>query len=184
MKFSSRGYRLLILLVNIFWAIPTFAEPWSLINRETPRPETTAGIPHIQLGVNAVPELSAELLQRVAKIASVDLRSTIVGRSGSTGFWLHEDITLARPESIIRGREFAHLHPDGSLHASLPPELALIAIEAGWAIHHPWAAKKRGMKGFVMIYTPMSNNELEVVFRLVMESYGYVTGKDTDSTDG
>lgn len=107
----------------------------------------------MQIEVEAVPRLSAELLQRVSMIAGADLHGTIVGRSGSTGFWLHEDIKLARPETIVRGREFAHLHSDGSLHASLPPVLAAKAIDAGWAIQHPWAANKRGMKGFVMRYT-------------------------------
>lgn len=183
MKFSLRGCCLLIIVTNAFWVIPASAEPRNLPIRENPRPETTAGIPHIQIDVEAVPELSAELLQRVSKTAGVDLRGTIVGRSGSTGFWLHEDIKLARPGAIVRGREFAHLHPDGSLHASLPPELAVKAIDAGWAIHHPWAAKKRGLKGFVMIYTPVSKDELEVVFHLIMESYEFVTGKDAASTD-
>ncbi len=159
------------------------AELRSLPIRENPRPETTVSIPHIQIGVESVPELSAELLQRVSKITGVDLRSTVVGRSGSTGFWLNEDMRLARPGSIIRGREFAHLHPDGSLHASLSADLALKAIEAGWAIHHPWAAKKRGFEGFVMIYTPTSQNELEVVLQLIVESYGFITGQDTALTN-
>ena len=182
MRFSLRGCCLLIIVTNAFWAIPVSAELRNLPIRENPRPETTDRIPHIQIDVEAVPELSEELLQRVSEIAGVDLRGTIVGRFGSTGFWLHENIKLARPGAIVRGREFAHLHPDGSLHASLPPELAVEAIEAGWAIPHPWAAKNRGLKGFVMIYTPLSKDELEVVFHLIMESYGFITGKNTAST--
>ncbi len=182
MESSFRGYCLLIIVISAFWAISASAEFRDLPIRENPRPETTDCVPHIQIDVVAVPELSAELLQRVSKIAGVDLRGTVVGRSGSTGFRLHEEVKLVRPGAIVRGREFAHLHPDGSLHASLPPELAVKAIEAGWAIHHPWAAKKRGLKGFVMIYTPVSKDELEVVFHLIMESYGFVTGKDAVST--
>jgi len=157
------------------WLVPALAEI-HLPKRDTPRPVTTDGIPHIQIDVEAVPEIVAELLDRVSTIPGVELRRTIVGRAGSTGFWVEDDTKLARPESIIRGREFAHLHPDGSLHASLPPELALNAVDAGWAIHHPWAAKKRGLEGFVMIYTPMSDDELDVVFELVKESYAFVSG--------
>ena len=178
MNFLLRGWCLLVVVTSACWAIPATAELRNLPIRESPRPVTTDSIPHIQIDVEAVPELSAELLRRVSKIAGVELRSTVVGRSGSTGFWLNEDINLARPDAIVRGREFAHLHPDGSLHASLSPELAVKAIEAGWAIQHPWAAKKRGLNGFVMIYTPVSKSELEVVFDLVMESYRFVTGKD------
>lgn len=75
------------------------------------------------------------------------------------------------------GREFAHLHKDGSLHASLKPELAVEAIEAGWAVAHPWANQRKGWEGFVMIFTPTTSDELEVVKRLVEDSYSFVTGK-------
>lgn len=158
------------------WLVPTFADIQDLPTRESPRPVTTKGIPHIQIDIEVVPELSSELLERVSAIPGIKLNRTIVGRAGSTGFWLDDDIAPIRPESIIRGREFAHSHPDGSLHASLPPDLATRAIDAGWAIHHPWASSKRGMEGFVMIYTPTTQKELEVVFELVKESYRYVAG--------
>lgn len=163
---------------SVFWVIPVTAEIQKLPKREAPRPVTTDGIPHIQIGVEAVPEIAAQLLERVSKITGIELRGTIVGRAGSTGFWLSDGINMARPDSIIRGREFAHSHPDGSLHASLPPELAVEAIEAGWAIHHPWASKKQGLEGFVMIYTPANKDELEVVFKLVKESYSFVSGNE------
>lgn len=35
-----------------------------------------------------------------------------------------------------------------------------------------------------MIYTPGSKEELEVVFRLVVESYNFVTGQDFSTVDG
>ena len=157
--------------------LTVYADIEKLPFRGTPKPVTTQGIPHIQIDVEAVPELSKSLLLQVSTLEGVDLRGTIVGRSGSTGFWLKEDVNLARPDSIVRGREFAHLHPDGSLHASLPPELANKAIDAGWAVHHPWAGKKRGLEGFVMLYTPQTKDEMDVVFQLVEESYRFVTGQ-------
>ncbi len=177
MKFSLKGWGPLIFATSVLWGAAASGEFAELPNRETPRPVTTDSIPHIQLDVEPVPEVSVELLQRVSKIPGIDLRGTIVGRSGSTGFWLNEAQSLARPDAIIRGREFAHLHPDGSLHASLPPQLAVRAVNAGWAIPHPWAAKKPGLEGFVMIYTPASPEELKVVVELIKESYNYVTGK-------
>ncbi len=177
MKNSTKLCCLPIVTAIAFWWVSASAEIQHLPNRETPRPVTTDGIPHIQIDVEAVPEIAAELLDRVSAMPGVELRRTVVGRAGSTGFWVKDDMKLVRPESMIRGREFAHAHPDGSLHASLPPELAVKAIEAGWAIHHPWAAKKRGLEGFVMIYTPVSEDELSVVLELVKESYGFVSGK-------
>ena len=108
----------------------------------------------------------------------------MVSLPGAKGFWLNEGVTLARPDVIVGGREFAHIHPDGSLHASLSPELAVQAVDAGWAIHHPWAKQRPGWEGFVMIYTPVSKDELEVIFQLVLGSYNFVTGRDVASVDG
>ncbi len=146
--------------------------------RSGPIPQTTNGVPHIQIGAEAIPELSSELLRRVSDLPGVDIRATIISLPGAKGFWILDDVTLARPNAIVGGREFAHLHPDGSLHASLSPDLAKDAVEAGWAAHHPWADQRPGWEGFVMIFSPMDREELEVVMQLVEGSYKFVTGKD------
>ncbi len=153
------------------------AQEINLPMRETPRPETTNGVPHVQIGVDADPELSEELLRRVATFPGVMLGETRVSLPGAIGFQLRNDVTLAHPKAIVGGREFAHVHPDGSLHASLSPETARAAVEAGWATPHPWSDQRAGWEGFVMIYTPVSAAELEVVFQLVQSSYAYVTGR-------
>ena len=129
-------------------------------------------------GVEVVPEIPSALLRRVSSVPGIEIGETIVSLPGAKGFWISKDVPLARPDVIVRGREFAHLHPDGSLHASLSPEHANEAVSSGWAIHHPWADQRPGWEGFVMIYTPGSMDELEVVFQLVVESYNFVTGKD------
>ncbi len=144
--------------------------------RETPIPQTTNGVPHVQIGVQPVPELSQALLNRVGRFPGVNLGATRVSLPGAVGFQLEGDMTLAHPEVIVGGREFAHLHPDGSLHASLEPDLARAAIAAGWAIAHPWASERDGWEGFVMIYTPTTEDELGVVIHLVEQSYSFVTG--------
>ena len=157
--------------------IPALAKDLALPLRETPRPETTNGVPHVQLGVEAKPELSDELLRRVAGLPGVNLGPTRVSLPGATGFQLADDVPLAKPKAIVGGREFAHIHPDGSLHASLAPDTARAAVAAGWAIAHPWANQREGWEGFVMIYTPVNDNEVDVVFQLVQSSYSYVTGR-------
>lgn len=158
----------------------TIAHSETLPMREAPRPVTTDGVPHVQIGVDVVPDLAEELLQRVAELPGVDVRDTVVSLPGALGFWLDDAMELERPEVIVGGREFAHLHPDGSLHASLSPELAMEAVEAGWAVMHPWAALRPGWDGFVMIYTPLTDSELDVVFDLVTASYTYVTGRTVE----
>ena len=101
---------------------------------------------------------------------------TIISLPGAKGFWLQEELPLERPEVIVGGREFAHVHPDGSLHASLNPSDAIAAIDAGWAIAHPWANKRPGWEGFVMIYTPTNIEEAQMVYRLIADAYEYITG--------
>lgn len=162
---------------------PALAETENLPVRSSPIPPTTNGVPHVQIGVEAVPEISEALLRRVSSIPGVEIRPTVISLPGAKGFWLSEDLTLARPDVIVGGREFAHIHPDGSLHASLSPELAGEAVEAGWAIHHPWANQRPGWEGFVMIYTPGTRDEMEVVFELILGSYNFVTGRQETTTN-
>ena len=145
--------------------------------RTTPIPQTTNRVPHVQIGVKPVPELSEALLKHVEGFPGVKLGPTRVSLPGAVGFQLEPGMTLARPEVVVGGREFAHLHPDGSLHASLDPEVAEAAVQAGWAVAHPWANEREGWEGFVMIYTPLTEFELDVVQRLVEGSYTYVTGQ-------
>ena len=145
--------------------------------RKTPIPQTTNGVQHVQIGIEPVPSISSELLDRVAQFPGVGIRPTVVSLPGALGFRISDDVPLSHPESIAGGREFAHLHPDGSLHASLPPELAKLAAQAGWAVAHPWADQRPGWEGFSMIFTPQNHDELEVVASLVAQSYEFVTGR-------
>jgi|GEM_PF-729077 hypothetical protein len=169
---------LIMLGATILASFPAFAASDTLPVRSGPAPYTSKHVPHIQVGVEAVPEVSAALLRRVEDMPGVSIRDTIVSMAGALGFWLDESIPTAHPEVIVKGREFGHIHPDGSLHISLSPGLAARAVEAGWAIAHPWAKTRPGWEGFVMIYTPRTMAEMETVFQLVRGSYEFITGKD------
>lgn len=113
----------------------------------------------MQIGVSPNLEINETFLLEVSKLPGVEIRPTIVSLPGAKGFWLDESLSLVHPEVIVGGREFAHIHPDGSLHASLPPDRAKEAVEAGWAVAHPWANQRQGWEGFVMLYTPQSQEE-------------------------
>src|SRR6056297_1700483 len=175
------GFRPLIFVstaVSLFAvAAPTFAQDVAFPMRDGARPETTSGVPHVQIGVLPVHELSEEMLRQVAEFPGVVLGATHVSLPGAVGFQLTRDAPIAQPQAIVGGREFAHLHPDGSLHAALHPETALAAIDAGWAVAHPWADQRPGWEGFVMIYTPLDEAELDVVLRLVRSSYTFGSGQ-------
>lgn len=154
----------------------------SLPRRAGPRPATHKGMPHAQIGVRPVPEVNAELFRRCFSLPDVRNEPTRLSVPGARALWLSEDLSLAHPEVIVVGREFAHIHPDGSLHASLPPERAREAIEAGWAEPHPLAAVM-GDVGMVMLYTPRTMEELDVIFQLVVDSYNFVTGRSVNATE-
>lgn len=154
-----------------------------LPKRDGATPRTTSGVPHIQIGAKANPQLSERLLARVSALPEVKIRATVISLPGAKGFWISETVDLAKPDAIVGGREFAHLHPDGSLHASLSPKRAREAVRAGWATMHPWAKSRPGWEGFVLIYTPRTVDETDTVFRLVVDGYNYVTGRSLVASD-
>jgi len=145
-------------------------------------PETTTGIPHVQIGVELVSEVNEELFRRVYSIPGIENRPSVI--AGWQGLWLTEEVTVIVPEALISGREFGHIHDDGSLHIFLEPSRANEAEKTCWAIFHPFAVQRlSGWDGFVMLYTPQSFNELDVTFQLIVDGYNYVTGQNLLATD-
>ena len=149
--------------------------PTSFPERKRSRPATNQGMPHAQIGIRPIAAINDELFRRSFSLPMVQNRPTVISVPGARALWLDEGLPLAHPEVIARGREFAHIHPDGSLHLSLPPERAREAVEKGWAEPHP-IASYIGIDGMVMLYTPLDQEELEVVFQLIVESYTFVAG--------
>ena len=133
-------------------------------------------MPHSQIGVEPDPVVDRELRRQAYALPGVLDRPSVISVAGARALWLADDVDLLRPETILRGREFAHFHPDGSLHATLPPERAQEAIAAGWAEPHP-IAEHLGMAGLVMLYTPRTLEEMAVVMALIVDSYNFVTGR-------
>ncbi len=146
------------------------------------RPPTQKSMPHAQIGVEPKPEVYAELFRRCFALPGVEDRPSVISVPGARALWLKDELLLAHPEVIVAGREFAHIHPDGSLHATLKAERAGEAIAAGWAERHPMA-ELIGREGLVMLYTPMDLEELDIIFQLVVDSYNYVTGRDEEAAD-
>ena len=155
----------------------------ALPQRLAPLTQTSGTVPHVQINVQAVPEVDAALFRRVFSLPDVENRPTIVSLPGARGIWIDEKVPLSHAEAIASGREFAHIHPDGSLHAPLPYGRALEAVAAGWAERHPWADQQAGWEGLVMLFTPQSMEELDVTFQLIVESYNHVTGRGVQASD-
>lgn len=99
---------------------PTLTDADNLQIYTAPIPQTTDGVPHLQIGVDAVPESTEALLDHVAQFPGVILGLTRVSMTGGIGFQIDADVILACPDVIVGSREFAHLHTYGSLPFASP----------------------------------------------------------------
>ena len=86
-----------------FLATSATAQSPLLPQKQTPRPETTNGVPHVQIGITPDPKLSQALLKVVAEFPGVQLGPTRVSLPGAVGFQLLDEVSLAQPEAIVGG---------------------------------------------------------------------------------
>lgn len=159
------------------------ARAWvPLTPRGGERRETTGTVPHVQLGAEPVAELDAELRRRAFLLPGVEDLPSDRSLPGARGLALDTDL-LTRPDVISGSREFAHIHPDGSLHVWLPVERAVEVHETKWGEIHPWADRDGFWGGVVMVFTPESPAELDVTIRVLVDAYNFVTGDQIDPAD-
>ena len=150
----------------------------ALPRRSGSRPATTPTNPHTQLDQQPTGGEQRELLAaRVFALAGVVERPSLISVPGARALWL-SDGAAGPAEAFMVGNEFAHLHPepDQSLHAMLPPGLAVEAVEAGWAEQHPVARRGLIPANAVMLYAPRDDAEREVVEMLVRASHAFARG--------
>ncbi|KAI5888686.1 uncharacterized protein SCHCODRAFT_02637401 [Schizophyllum commune H4-8] len=79
-----------------------------------------------------------------------------------------------------RGREIEHVHPllDCSYHALLAPQDCKEVIAKGWGERHPLSGcfgDKDLQANYLFIYAPRSEQELEIITRILEASIGYMT---------
>ena len=80
-----------LILISAAVSLLTAAAPVSAQNvtfpmRDGARPDTTNGVPHVQVDVSPVPELSEEMLRQVAEFPGVVLGATRVSLPARSGF--------------------------------------------------------------------------------------------------
>lgn len=144
--------------------------------RDGPRIRTSGRVPHVQIGVDQNEALREKLVRLTFSLPDIEKRPTIVSISG-VGMWLTDGVSVVHQNAIVAGREFAHIHDDGSLHAPLPLERALELEKKGWGEFHPWANRNKGWEGLVMLYSASTEQELKILIQLITESYNHVTGR-------
>jgi len=147
--------------------------------RSGPKPDTTRpsrehAFPHKQVSQNAPPDMQEALFTRAAALPGVTVGDSLVSVPGARAFHLDAALAKGPARAFQRGREFAHIHPvhDGSLHATLPPDLYQDVLDKGWGEPHP-------VSGTMMLWGPRNEEELEIVWKLVHASYAYATGEDS-----
>lgn len=161
----------------------TAATDLVLVERDGPRRMTSGSVPHVQLGAEPIAELDAELRRRIFLLPGVADVPSDRSLPGARGFALSSELELARPDVIAGSSEFAHLHPDGSLHVWLPVDRAVEVDALKWGELHPWVGRDGFWDGVVMVFTPETPAEVDVVVALVVEAYNLVVGADLTPAD-
>lgn len=149
----------------------------TLPEREGPRPSVSWTIPQQQESDNAPAELQEALFARMSALPGVESGPSQISVPGARAV-LAPDATGPEEAFLVpSAREFAHLHPayDGSLHLVLPVDLAADAVAKGWAQVHMLAGIRLS-PGFVLVYGPRTEAELEVVAGLVGASHRFALG--------
>jgi len=147
--------------------------------RPGPSPSTTTWEPHEQLDQLGSEALWDELARRSFALSGVSDEPSKISVPGARALWLDEELAKGPAEAFVIEREFAHIHPrpDSSLHLQLPLELAVFAISAGWAEVHTTCWLGDAPANSVMLFSPRNEQELEVIWDLVQESYRFATGQ-------
>ena len=147
--------------------------------RPGPRPTITDVEPQEQLDQIGPEEIWDELARRARELPGVVERDSAISVEGARAYWLDEELVNGPDDSLIIEREFAHIHPrpDSSWHLQLPYELAVLVVGAGWGEVHTVVWLGDAPANSMMLYSPRNEQEMEVIWSLVEESYRYATGQ-------
>ncbi|GAB2599171.1 hypothetical protein GCM10027168_35180 [Streptomyces capparidis] len=169
--------------------------------REGDRPRTGPSVPHVQFTQTSPPPLRAELKRWM----STELPGTTTGPSeisdpakmrrwaatalpdlplpdelpDENAWALFLDGTPPPPGAVLMPprltAEFAHIHPDGSLHLSLSASDQRELLDKGWGELHPLHSPHVNV---VMLYAPRTEAELPVAHTVLRAAHRYATGTD------
>ena len=156
---------------------------FSLPAREGERPRTGDAVPHLQHSHKSPDEireaLKAWVLETLPDVREEDTRISV---RTTRAFWLEESVPVRHDDAFMPpagGREFAHLHLDGSMHLCVSEEATEEIVRRGWGEPHP--LKEQGVNE-VLFYASRNVQDLEIAKRAVAEAYWYATGRTTEST--
>lgn len=152
---------------------------FTLAARTGARPRTTPTNPHSQLDQHPDPGVIDSLARTIFALPGVSEAPSAISVPGARALWLDPALARGPRHAFLIGTEFAHIHPlpDGSLHVALPPDVAALAIDRGWAEEHPVARLGLIPPNIVMIYAPRDALELGAVAGLVGVAHAFARGE-------
>ena len=66
------------------------------------------------------------------------------------------------------------------MHVKLSAEDAKAVVDAGWGEEHYLVTQGRYPSGLIMVFSPRSDEELEITKQIVARSYMFATGKEVE----
>jgi hypothetical protein len=152
---------------------------FSLPDRVGVRPRTDNAVPHLQKTQRSPERIRLALLEWATSVLPhVSERDTRISVSATRAFWLDEKVDAPSADAFMPpagGREFAHLHADGSLHLCVSNDAVDEIVERDWGEVHP--LKDKGVNE-VLFYAPRDADELEVAKYALAEAWSYATGTE------
>jgi hypothetical protein len=135
------------------------------------RPTAERPGPHQQLSQNAPLELQEALFALGRSLPGVTTGRSLMSLPGARAFFLDRELARGPDAAFQAGTEFAHIHApfDGSLHVTLPDQVAQEVMAQGWGEPHP---VQKGL----LIYGPRDEQELAVAWQLLRISHVFACG--------
>jgi hypothetical protein len=161
---------------------PRYLSKTALKHRDGPRPTIIARtMPQRQRPEKIEPQARQRLQSMMRSLAEqypelLEVKLSMTEGRTTEAIYAKPDLATLNPLSkdpILKG-EIAHAHPkENSLHVWLSDPDARTVIEAGWGERFPLKSVK---SGWIMVYAPRNEDELDVVEEIVKAGIAWLTG--------
>lgn len=149
-----------------------------LPDRVGPKPRTDNSVPHLQKTQKSPAHLrDSMLIWAPTALPYVTETDTRISVSATRALWLDEQVEVVHADAFMPpagGREFAHVHLDGSLHLCVSDAAVREIVDRGWGEPHP--LKDKGVNE-VLFFAPRDSIELEIAKYAIAEAWSYATGE-------
>jgi len=146
--------------------------------RQGERPLVRGIAPHRQANQHAPAEIFTQLRLAIGALANAHPDTLIHGTSCLEKHGPGLFVAKAQHWTPHCNGEVCHAHPsDGSLHLTLHPADAAIVLKAKWGEKHP-LSKRFVPAGFIMVYAPKTEVEVEIVMEIIRAAVWWVGGEN------